>query len=335
MWQRLTGSVSLPCVCAYGFVWQRLEDGPSPRYCTLRERETCYTPPRGFASPQGGRGNEPAAHTAECERQEERSEWKDRMNEWRGLVSAGIEHASLAGSGRRCYLCADPRPNGLRGGGEAAPSRSSFRPEPAPPAQPWGRSAVNRTGWRNSISKVTGNRCWRFFTSVADSEVERLSSFETVRFTACLGLLFMVLFSHRFNVTALSSGPTKDTFNRWCFVSKFLRLNKSDLLLLLLQNVWMQKRIKRRPPFYSNLLKVLKTDFFILFTSVLGQINVTQQLLEWLWGQLHTATGKLCLFLYCKVCLEITVGLKCGCEDICVSLVVVSTAAVYNSLSSP
>ncbi len=30
-----------------------------------REREPCYTPPQGFASPQGCRGKGPAAHAAE------------------------------------------------------------------------------------------------------------------------------------------------------------------------------------------------------------------------------------------------------------------------------
>lgn len=110
-------------------------------------------------------------------------------------------------------------------------------PQPTPLTQPWGRSAVNRTDWRNNISKVTGNRCWRFFTSVADSEVERPSSFETVRFTACLELLFMELFFHRFNMTALSSCPTKNTFNGWCFFQNFYASTRAIIWKALLQNV--------------------------------------------------------------------------------------------------
>ncbi len=107
-----------------------------------RERErACCTPPQGFASPQGCWGNGPAAHAAEWKKQEEKSEWMDRINEWRassetrltGFVSAGIEHASLAGSGRQCYLCTDLLPSRLSGDGEAA-SCCSFRPEPVPAA---------------------------------------------------------------------------------------------------------------------------------------------------------------------------------------------------------
>lgn len=41
-----------------------------------RETEPCYTPPQGFASPQGCRGNGPAAHTAEWNK----PGWKERMN---------------------------------------------------------------------------------------------------------------------------------------------------------------------------------------------------------------------------------------------------------------
>lgn len=115
-------------------------------------------------------------------------------------------------------------------------------PQPSPLTQPWGRSAVNRTDWRNNISKVTGNRCWRFFTSVVDSEVERPSSFETVRFTACLELLFMELFFHRFNMTALSSCPTKNTFNRWCFF-KISMPQQEQLYEKLCCKMWIQKRM--------------------------------------------------------------------------------------------
>lgn len=106
----------------------------------VRERESLVTLLlRDLLLPRGGWGKEPAAHTAEWTRREERSEWMDSINEWRarsgtrltGFVCAGIEHASLAGSGRQCYLLTDLLPNGLPSG-EAASCSRSIRPEPVP-----------------------------------------------------------------------------------------------------------------------------------------------------------------------------------------------------------
>lgn len=127
------------------------------------------------------------------EGQKERSEWMDRTNEWgarsgtrlTGLVWAGIEHASLAGSGRQCcYLRTDLLPNGLAAGGEAASSCCSFRPEPVPaPAACTARSDMGPVCCKPDRLKkqhLQGNGKQMleiFFTRVAETGVERLSGF--------------------------------------------------------------------------------------------------------------------------------------------------------------
>lgn len=150
--QGLIGIVCFLCVCTslFGKDWRTAHPATAHTH-TLREKEREGQKARERALLHSSSGiclspgvlRErtccPCGWMKETEGGGEKSEWMDRINEWRassrtrltGFVSAGIEHASLAGSGRECYLRTDLFPSGLSGDGEAA-SCWSFRPEPVP-----------------------------------------------------------------------------------------------------------------------------------------------------------------------------------------------------------
>lgn len=86
-WLALSAFLLCVCVCVQVCLAKIGGQPISPLLHTQRERgkdretEPCYTPPQGFASPQGCWGNGPAAHTAEWNK----PGWKERMNgqnEW-------------------------------------------------------------------------------------------------------------------------------------------------------------------------------------------------------------------------------------------------------------
>lgn len=93
--QGLIGIVCFLCVCTslFGKDWRTAHPATAHTHThsgrkrgkdRKREREPCYTPPQGFASPQGCWGNGPAAHAAEWKKRRGggRKEWMNGQNKW-------------------------------------------------------------------------------------------------------------------------------------------------------------------------------------------------------------------------------------------------------------
>lgn len=129
---------------------------------TEGEMGPCYTPPWGFASPQGCWGNRPAAHTAEWDgpgwkegmsalNKWAKGEWWDRSDGVLFGLAPSMAHWQVTSFGSTCALIRfqENAAGTVEPLHTAAVGQSQLR-------QTWGRSAASPTAWRSKTSKVTG-----------------------------------------------------------------------------------------------------------------------------------------------------------------------------------
>lgn len=154
------------CVSGYEFVWQSLEDSPSPSYSSQtlkRQREKLVPPLLGdLPLPRGAESTDLLPALLSERATEEKRAWKDWGVGSRARltvsVSTRIEYASAGGSGHRhTYLRADRLPEGTRVVGGAASSCRSPRPKPLPTAA-WDMGPVCCKPDRLKKQHLQGNR---------------------------------------------------------------------------------------------------------------------------------------------------------------------------------